>query len=156
MADSPFDVLTIGNANVDVNAPIDPDFLKREGMDEGIMHLVDAERSAYLYERMPEAKRQISGGSAANTAAGVASLGGKASFIGKVAADPLGQVFADDLHNIGVHYGVSRLHDGPATARSIQPRARASPSSPSMPTAGSWLRSPPFWTSPAWTPRSEP
>ncbi|HEY0855182.1 MAG TPA: adenosine kinase [Devosia sp.] len=119
MADSRFDVLTIGNAIVDVIAPIDPDFLKREGMDEGIMHLVDAERSAYLYERMPEAKRQISGGSAANTAAGVASLGGKASFIGKVAADPLGQVFADDLHNIGVHYGVSRLHDGPATARSM-------------------------------------
>ena len=119
MADSRFDVLTIGNAIVDVIAPIDPDFLKREGMDEGIMHLVDAERAAYLYERMPEAKRQISGGSAANTAAGVASLGGKASFIGKVAADPLGQVFADDLHNIGVHYGVSRLHDGPATARSM-------------------------------------
>ena len=119
MADSRFDVLTIGNAIVDVIAPIDPDFLKREGMEEGIMHLVDAERSAYLYERMPAQKRQISGGSAANTAAGVASLGGKASFIGKVAADPLGEVFADDLHNIGVHYGVSRLNDGPATARSM-------------------------------------
>lgn len=119
MADSRFDVLTIGNAIVDVIALIDPDFLKREGMDEGIMHLVDAERSAYLYERMPADKRQISGGSAANTAAGVASLGGKAAFIGKVAADPLGEVFADDLHNIGVHYGVSRLNDGPATARSM-------------------------------------
>ena len=119
MADSRFDVLTIGNAIVDVIAPTDPDFLKREGMAEGIMHLVDAERSAYLYERMPADKRQISGGSAANTAAGVASLGGKASFIGKVAADPLGEVFAEDLRNIGVHYGVSRLHDGPATARSM-------------------------------------
>jgi len=119
MADSRFDVLTIGNAIVDVIAPIDPDFLKREGMDEGIMHLVDAERSAYLYDRMPAQKRQVSGGSAANTAAGVASLGGKAAFIGKVAADPLGDVFADDLHAIGVHYGVSRLHDGPATARSM-------------------------------------
>ncbi len=119
MADSRFDVLTIGNAIVDVIAPIDPDFLKREGMEEGIMHLVDAERSAYLYDRMPAQKRQISGGSAANTAAGVASLGGKAAFIGKVAADPLGDVFADDLKTIGVHYGVSRLHDGPATARSM-------------------------------------
>ena len=119
MADTQFDVLTIGNAIVDVIAPIDPQFLKREGMDEGIMHLVDAERSAYLYDRMPDDKRQISGGSAANTAAGVASFGGRASFIGKVAADPLGEVFAGDLHELGVHYGVSRLHDGPATARSM-------------------------------------
>jgi sugar/nucleoside kinase (ribokinase family) len=119
MADTQFDVLTIGNAIVDVIAPIDPEFLKREGMDEGIMHLVDAERSAYLYDRMPADKRQISGGSAANTAAGVASLGGRASFVGKVAADPLGDVFAGDLHELGVHYGVSRLHHGPATARSM-------------------------------------
>ncbi|HEY9011823.1 MAG TPA: adenosine kinase [Devosia sp.] len=119
MAETRFDVLTIGNAIVDVIAPIDPGFLQREGLSEGIMHLVDAERSAYLYERMPAEKRQISGGSAANTAAGVASLGGKASFVGKVADDPLGDVFADDLHHIGVHYGVSRLVEGPATARSM-------------------------------------
>ncbi len=119
MADTQFDVLTIGNAIVDVIAPIDPEFLQREGMDEGIMHLVDAERSAYLYDRMPPEKRQISGGSSANTAAGVASFGGRAAFIGKVAADDLGDVFADDLHEIGVHYRVSRLTDGPATARSM-------------------------------------
>ena len=68
------------------------------------MHLVDAERSAYLYDRMPADKRQISGGSAANTAAGVARFGGRAAFVGKVAADPLGDVFADDLHELGVHY----------------------------------------------------
>jgi sugar/nucleoside kinase (ribokinase family) len=119
MADTQFDVLTIGNAIVDVIAPIDPEFLEREGMDEGIMHLVDADRSAYLYERMPADKRQISGGSAANTAAGVASFGGRASFVGKVAADPLGDVFAHDLDALGVHYGVSRLSGGPATARSM-------------------------------------
>lgn len=119
MADTQFDVLTIGNAIVDVIAPIDPDFLKRENMSEGIMHLVDAERSAYLYDRMPADKRQISGGSSANTAAGVASFGGRAAFIGKVAADPLGDVFADDLREIGVHYDVGRLTDGPATARSM-------------------------------------
>ena len=83
------------------------------------MHLVDAERSAYLYERMPAEKRQISGGSSANTAAGVANFGGRAAFVGKVAADPLGDVFADDFHSIGVHYKVSRLVDGPATARSM-------------------------------------
>jgi sugar/nucleoside kinase (ribokinase family) len=119
MADTQFDVLTIGNAIMDVIAPIDPGFLKAEGMDEGIMHLVDAQRSAYLYDRMPADKRMISGGSSANTAAGVASFGGRAAFVGKVADDDLGEAFAADLHEIGVHYGVSRLEDGPATARSM-------------------------------------
>ena len=119
MADTRFDVLTIGNAIVDVIAPVDPGFLDREGLTEGIMHLIDEERSIYLYDRMPEHKRQISGGSAANTAAGVASLGGRASFVGKVADDPLGDIFADDLRDIGVHYGVSRLSGGPSTARSM-------------------------------------
>jgi sugar/nucleoside kinase (ribokinase family) len=117
MADTLFDVLTIGNAIVDVIAPVEPDFLEREGLHLGIMHLVDADRSAYLYDRMPADKRQVSGGSAANTAAGVAAYGGRASFIGKVAADPLGDVFESDLKQIGVNYGVSRLVDGPATAR---------------------------------------
>ncbi|HET8729190.1 MAG TPA: adenosine kinase [Alphaproteobacteria bacterium] len=119
MAESRFDVLTIGNAIVDVIAPIDRSFLEREGLTEGIMHLVDAERSAYLYDRMPAGKRQISGGSSANTAAGVASLGGRAAFVGKVADDPLGDVFVEDLRRIGVHYAVSRLVGGPATARSM-------------------------------------
>ena len=119
MADARFDVLTIGNAIVDVIAPIEAGFLEREGMTEGIMHLIDADRSAYLYDLMPAEKRQISGGSAGNTAAGVASLGGRAAFIGKVADDDLGDVFATDLNRIGVHYGVSRLSDGPATARSM-------------------------------------
>jgi len=119
LADARFDVLTIGNAIVDVIAPIESGFLEREGLTEGIMHLVDADRSAYLYERMPAGKRQISGGSAANTAAGVASLGGRASFVGKVADDDLGDVFADDLKRTGVHYGVGRLSNGPATARSM-------------------------------------
>ena len=119
MADTQFDVLTIGNAIVDVIAPITRDFLERENMAEGIMHLVDADRSAYLYDRMPPDKRQISGGSSANTAAGVASYGGRAAFVGKVAADDLGGIFADDLREIGVHYSIDRLHEGPATARSM-------------------------------------
>lgn len=117
MADTQFDVLTIGNAIVDVIAPVEPAFLVAEGMDEGIMHLVDAERSAYLYELMPADRRQISGGSSANTAAGVAAYGGRAAFIGKVADDALGGVFADDLATLGVHYAVPRLGEGPATAR---------------------------------------
>ncbi len=119
MAESRFDVLTIGHAIVDGIAPVDPGFIEREGMSEGIMHLIDEARSIYLYERMPADKRQISGGSAANTAAGVASLGGRASFIGKVADDPLGDIFAEDLERLGVHYGVSRLVGGPSTARSM-------------------------------------
>lgn len=119
MPQSRFDVLTIGNAIVDVIAPIDPEFLEREGLTEGIMHLIDEARSVYLYDRMPADKRQISGGSAANTAAGVASLGGRAAFVGKVADDPLGDIFAEDLQRIGVHYGVGRLADGPSTARSM-------------------------------------
>ncbi|MDG4870954.1 PfkB family carbohydrate kinase, partial [Guyparkeria sp. 1SP6A2] len=60
---------------------------------------------------------QMGGGSAANTAAGVASLGGRAAFVGKVARDPLGDVFAEDLKLAGVHYGVTPLENGPATAR---------------------------------------
>ena len=119
MADTQFDVLTIGNAIVDVIAPVDPEFLRREGMDEGIMHLIDAERSAYLYELMPEDKRQVSGGSSGNTAAGVANLGGRAAFVGKVAADPLGEVYAEDCRRIGVHYSIAPLVGGPATARSM-------------------------------------
>ena len=119
MAHSRFDVLTIGNAIVDVIAPIEPGFLEREGMSEGIMHLIDEARSIELYEKMPADKRQISGGSAANTAAGVASLGGRAAFVGKVADDPLGDIFAADLAHIGVYYGVSRLQGGPSTARSM-------------------------------------
>jgi len=119
LPDHRFDVLTIGNAIVDVIAPIDDGFLAREGMTEGIMHLVDAERSTYLYERMPADKRQVSGGSAGNTAAGVASLGGRGAFVGKVADDDLGDIFAEDMRRIGVHYGVSRLSSGPATARSM-------------------------------------
>jgi len=119
MGEARFDVLTIGNAIVDVLARVDEEFLAAEGMEKAIMHLVDGERSAYLYERMPADKRQISGGSAANTAAGVTSLGGRAAFVGKVADDALGDIFARDLHAAGVHYSTSRLTNGPATARSM-------------------------------------
>ncbi|MDB5506033.1 MAG: carbohydrate kinase [Devosia sp.] len=117
MADTSFDVLTIGNAIVDVLTPVEEAFITEQGMTKSIMHLIDAERSEYLYETMPDDRRQISGGSAANTAAGVASLGGRAAFIGKVAADPLGDTFEEDLRRVGVHYATSRLRNGPATAR---------------------------------------
>jgi sugar/nucleoside kinase (ribokinase family) len=119
MADTQFDVLTIGNAIVDVIAPIDPGFLAREGLTEGIMHLVDAERSAYLYDRMPADKRQVPGGSSANTAAGVASFGGRAAFIGKVADDTLGKVYRHDMHALGIHFETAPLRDNDPTARSM-------------------------------------
>ena len=114
-----FDVLTIGNAIVDIIAPVEQGFIEREGMKEGIMHLIDTDRAADLYSKMPEDKQQISGGSAANTAAGVASLGGRAAFVGKVADDPLGDVFENDLRTTGVYYNTSRLQNGALTARSM-------------------------------------
>lgn len=117
MAETRFDVLTIGNAIVDILAPVDDAFISKEGMTLGIMHLVDETRSDYLYAQMPKDHRQMGGGSAANTAAGVASLGGRAAFIGKVASDPLGKVFAADLHQQGVHYDIKPLEKGPSTAR---------------------------------------
>jgi sugar/nucleoside kinase (ribokinase family) len=117
MAETRFDVLTIGNAIVDILAPVDDAFLSKQGMTLGIMHLVDETRSDYLYSLMPKDHRQMGGGSAANTAAGVASLGGRAAFIGKVAKDPLGKVFAADLHQQGVHYDIAPLEEGPSTAR---------------------------------------
>jgi len=119
MTQTRFDVLTIGNAIVDIIAPVEPGFIEREGMKEGIMHLIDTDRAEDLYAKMPTTRQQISGGSAANTAAGVASLGGRAAFVGKVADDPLGDVFEADLNDIGVHYNTSRLKNGALTARSM-------------------------------------
>ena len=80
MTQTRFDVLTIGNAIVDIIAPVEPGFIEREGMKEGIMHLIDTDRAEDLYGKMPLGRQQISGGSAANTAAGVASLGGRAAY----------------------------------------------------------------------------
>ena len=119
MTQTRFDVLTIGNAIVDIIAPVEQGFIEAEGMKEGIMHLIDTDRAEDLYFKMPLGRQQISGGSAANTAAGVASLGGRAAFIGKVADDTLGDVFEADLDAIGVHYNTSRLKNGALTARSM-------------------------------------
>ncbi len=114
-----FDVLTIGNAIVDVIAPIDDTFLVDEGLRKSIMHLVDADRSADLYAKMPTDKSIIPGGSSANTAAGVSALGGRAAFVGKVAEDELGLIFRDDFDTKGIGYDTGYLYDGPATARSM-------------------------------------
>lgn len=118
MADSQFDVLTVGNAIVDIIARADDDFLVREDITKGAMNLIDAERAEHLYSVMGPAT-EASGGSAGNTAAGLASLGGRAAYLGKVADDHLGGVFTHDIRAIGVHFDTKPLDKTPPTARSM-------------------------------------
>ncbi|MDB5431961.1 MAG: adenosine kinase, partial [Caulobacter sp.] len=113
-----YDVAAIGNAIVDVIAPASVDFLADEGLVPGSMQLVDPERSAQLYSRMAPGI-EASGGSAGNTVAGVASLGGRAAYVGKVADDQLGNVFAHDMVAQGVVFDTRPLVGGPATAVSM-------------------------------------
>lgn len=118
MPEPRYDVLAIGNAIVDVLAAAEDDFLVAEGLAKGTMHLIDAERAETLHRAMAAAVEK-SGGSAGNTAAGVASLGGRAAFIGKVAADPLGDLYRRDMHESGVAFATPPLADGAPTARSM-------------------------------------
>jgi sugar/nucleoside kinase (ribokinase family) len=97
------DVLCIGNAVVDVIAATDDNFLAAEGLDKGAMRLIDDEEATRLYGKMGPG-REISGGSAGNTAAGVAMLGGRAGFVGQVADDQLGGVFRHDIASVGVEF----------------------------------------------------
>jgi len=103
MTDTRFDVLGIGNAIVDILAHAEDDFLSNEGLEKGAMALVDSARAGELYSKVGPAV-ECSGGSAANTIAGLASLGGRAAFIGKVCDDQLGQVFRHDIHAMGVTF----------------------------------------------------
>lgn len=113
-----YDVVALGNAIVDVIAQADDAFLASQGLVKGSMGLIDEARAQALYGVMAQGL-ETSGGSAGNTVAGVASLGGKAAYIGKVADDQLGEVFAHDMHAIGVHYAMAPLVGGAATARSL-------------------------------------
>jgi sugar/nucleoside kinase (ribokinase family) len=117
MAATRYDVLGIGNAIVDVIARTDDDFLARQSMHKGAMVLIDEARAAAIYDAMGPAV-EVSGGSAANTIAGVASLGGRAAFVGKVKDDELGRVFAHDIRAAGVAYETPPASTGPSTARS--------------------------------------
>ncbi len=112
------DVLGIGNAIVDVIAHADEAFLEREGLVKGTMALVDAERAAALYDMMGPGI-EASGGSTANTMAGLASLGGNGAFIGKVHEDVLGEVFRHDLTAQGVRFDTPAATSGPPTARCL-------------------------------------
>jgi sugar/nucleoside kinase (ribokinase family) len=112
------DVIGIGNAIVDVIAHADESVIGREGLAKGAMTLIDAERAEALYERMGPAI-ESSGGSAGNTMAGIASLGGKGGYIGKVRDDLLGKVFRHDMTAIGVQFATPAAADGPGTARCL-------------------------------------
>lgn len=114
-----YDVLCIGNAIVDVLARVEDDFIVREGMKKGIMHLIDWDRAKYLHDAMGDDKSNVPGGSAANTSAGVASLGGRSAFVGKVADDRLGHFFAEAMNDDGAHFLTEPLEHGTATARSL-------------------------------------
>ena len=118
MSQTRIDVLTLGNAIVDVLAHTDEAFLLQKKVHKGAMQLIDEARAEELYGDMGPAVI-VSGGSGANTAAGVASFGVKAGFIGKVKNDETGRLFAHDLKAIDVHYDVTLAEDGPATARSF-------------------------------------
>ncbi len=113
-----YDVAAIGNAIVDVIAPATDEFLREQAMDKGAMMLVDEVRSAALYAAMAPGL-EASGGSAGNTIAGIASFGGRAAFLGKVADDQLGGVFTHDMRAIGAHFDTPPLVGGKATAVSM-------------------------------------
>lgn len=113
-----YDVAAIGNAIVDVIAPADDAFLAANGLDKGAMMLVDQARSAALYAKMA-AGVETSGGSAANTVAGLASFGGRGAFMGKVADDVLGEIFRHDMSEIGARFENAPLVGGPGTAISM-------------------------------------
>src|SRR5579864_9116228 len=100
MAAPTIDVVGIGNAIVDVLTPAKDEFIAAEKITKGAMTLIDERRAEELYQRMG-AGIEASGGSAANTIVGIASLGGKAAYIGKVAEDVLGKVFAHDIRAAG-------------------------------------------------------
>ncbi len=118
MANRSYDVLGIGNAIVDVLSQADDVFLEAERLAKGSMTLIDGERAEALYAQMGPAI-EVSGGSAANTLAGVASLGAAAGFIGKVRNDQLGGIFRHDIRATGVVFDTPSATEGPPTARCL-------------------------------------
>jgi sugar/nucleoside kinase (ribokinase family) len=113
-----FDVLCIGNAIVDVIADADDAFLAAQGLDKGSMRLIDEAEAVRLYGAMGPG-REISGGSAGNTAAGLAALGIRTAYIGQVAADQLGKIYQHDIQSQGIEFLVDPRSDVGATARSL-------------------------------------
>ena len=118
MANATYDVIGVGNAIVDVLSPTEDDFLHEHGLDKGMMTLIDTDRAREIYKSMGPAV-EVSGGSAANTLAGLASLGGKGAYIGKVRNDQLGGVFTHDIQAAGVDFRSWPATEGPPTARCL-------------------------------------
>lgn len=118
MADTRFDVVGVGNAIVDILVHVEEPFLDEHSLAKGTMSLVDSEQAETLYSAVG-AGIEASGGSAANTVAGIASLGGSACFIGKVRNDQLGSIFTHDIRTVGVTFDSAPADDGPATARCL-------------------------------------
>ncbi len=112
MTATKFDVVGIGNAIVDVIARADDEFLRQHGLVKGAMTLIDSSRAEALYAAMGPGT-EVSGGSAANTLAGVASIGARAGYIGKVAADGLGDVFRHDIRAANVAFATPPARSGP-------------------------------------------
>lgn len=106
-----FDVCAIGNAMVDVLSHESPELIAKLGLEPGAMNLVDAERADEIYEAMGPGA-EASGGSAANTTAGVVSFGGRAAFIGRVADDTFGEIYRHDLITAGVHFAATVAEAG--------------------------------------------
>lgn len=118
MTAAQYDVVGIGNAIVDVIARADDAFLAAKKLAKGAMTLIDEKQADALYAAMGPGT-ESSGGSAGNTMAGIASLGGRGAYIGKVRNDQLGQVFAHDMRSIGVSFDSKPATDGPSTARCL-------------------------------------
>jgi fructokinase len=113
-----FDILGIGNAIVDVVAPVHDSFLSRHDMRKGGMALIDSDAADRIYAAMPPGQ-ESSGGSAANTCAVAAAMGAKVAYLGRVADDTLGNVFRHDIGAVGVHYPTPPLLGGAPTARCL-------------------------------------
>ena len=118
MTSSKLDIVAIGDAIVDVIATCDDEFIDARGLPRGGMQLLSAEQADELYAAMGPA-REISGGSAANSMAGAAALGLEAAFVGQVADDQLGAIFAHDMTSLGVRFETPALHAPPPTGRCL-------------------------------------
>ena len=118
MPEPTYDVVALGNALVDVITHEEDRFLTDHGLVKGSMALIDESQADELYRAMAVGT-EMSGGSAANTVAGVASFGGRAAFLGKVRDDDLGLVFASDLGANGVSFTAQPATDGPSTGRCL-------------------------------------
>ncbi len=118
MTDPRYDVIGIGNAIVDVMSPASDELIEELQLNRGGMTLVDADRARELYDAMGPA-REISGGSAANTLAGLSALGAQCAFVGQVADDQLGEVFAHDIRAVGIDFDVPPRPGEPSTARCL-------------------------------------